>query len=447
MIHRCALKSKETLLLLSLSFFLGLSCENDEPTFNPLLASVQVSAGFIGSFNSQRVYLLASDSKGNVLEYRQLENDETFELNSSSYAESTFTLSFVETIQYTTGAQQKYLTGKSFHGIKRGSKLLLKNRLPGNMYAGFSNFTAQNFDDNMAYHYTISSNGYGSTSNVSNPNTQSDPNNNQEFGLYSQNPTRLFVLKYDANQKPLGYLFPSTTYTVLQKYEISVGGNYSPMQTEVIHFPEFVSAGVTLYGRPAIDNYRELYEVSRSSTSYNNPLTIYYPGSAFPVYASRSWLYRENSYFENFNTNERSDFDFLKIEARLTISGQTISYSLSGGDGIALFDFNFNISDNEIYNWNSYASVESNGSITLPMLPAEITSNFASYSYDSWRAESKVEILQLIGVTTLEEYAASKANGTWLGFRNYKYTHVSVGNDLVGERGFRNDRVFFEDGF
>lgn len=436
---------KATLLLLSFSLFFASSCDQEEQPVNPLLVSVQVSADFISSFDNHRVYLLASDSEGNILEYRQLENDQTFELNSSSYTESTFTLSFIETIQYTTGSQQKNLNGKSFHGIKRGSKFLLKKQLPGYGNAGFFNFTVQNFDDGKANEYTLASNG--GISHVTNPTYQGNPVFNGEYVLYSRNPTRLFIAKYGADKKPLGYLFPPTTYTVSQKYMIDVDGVYSAFQTEVANISDFVSAGVTVYGRPFIDNYEEFYNVSSSSTLYNKSLTIYYPGTAFPGYASHSWLNRTDSYYENFNKSVRSDFDFLKVEATMNVSGQTINFSLKGDNGIALFGFRFITSDNEFYNWDSFASVNSNQSIVLPRLPAEITANFGAYSYSSWEPETQVEILQLEDVTSLEEYAASKANGTWLGSLNFKYAHVNSGSSFVGEHRFRYHPYFFKDGF
>ncbi len=445
MIHTSTPKTKATLLLLFLSLFFASSCDQEEEPFNPVLVTVQVSADFISSSNDQHIYLLASDNEGNILEYRQLENDQTFELNSASYTESTFTLSFIETMQYTTGSQQKHLTGKSFHGIKRGSKFPLKKQLPGYGNAGFFNFTVQNFDDSKANEYTLASNG--GISYVTNPNYQGNPTFNGEYSLYSRNPTRLFVVKYDVDKKPLGYLFPSTTYTVSREYTIDVDGTYSPFQTEVINFSANGFVGVAVYGRPRTDNYEELYKISNSSTSDNNSLTVYYPGTTFPGYASLSWLNENNSYYENFNKSTRSDFDFLNVEATMNVSNQTITCSLKGNNGIALFGFKFTKSDSEVYNWDSFVSVNSNQAITLPKLPAEIIAKFDAYSYNSWQPESQVEILQLESVSSLEEYAASKTNGTWLGSLNFKYSHLNSGSSFTGEHRFRNYPDFFRDGF
>lgn len=444
MIHCCTSKTKVTLLL-SLSLLFALSCEQDEQSFNSLLASVQVSAGFISPFESQSIYVIASDSNGEVIEYLKLENDQTFELTSISYTESTFTLSFIKTEQHITGKQQKHLIGKSFHGLKRGTKLFLKKQLPGYGNVGFFNFTAQNFDANQAFEYTLSSNG--DIAHVTNPNSQGNPNYNGEGVLYSKNPSKVFILKYGADQKPLGYLFPSTSYTVSQKYEIDVSGNYLPLQTEVVNFSNLAFVGVRVYGRPNIDHYKELYEVSSSTTSYGNTLTIYYPGTTFPGYASHSWLNENNSYYENFNKSERFDFDFLAIKATIGVFGQTVNYSLVGDYGIALFNFNIAASDDEIYDWNSFAVTGADQTITLPKLPAEITADFATYSYSSWRVNPLAEILQFESISNLEEYAINKANGVWLGSLNYKYAYLNLGTDLVNPDMHKVTSDFFGSGF
>lgn len=412
------------LFMVSIGFFIATSCDQEEQLNDPLIVSVQVSADFINSYSNETVYIMASDSEGEILDYKKLDNDRTTQLSAPEYAKDNFTLSFVLTYQNTSGAAKRHLIGKSFHGINRGSNLLLKRQLSGYGNAGFFNFNLTDFDSETNVKYTLASNG--DITSFFYPTSH----NTGDAPIYSKNPTRLFITKFSPSQEPIGYLFPSTNYTVSRKYEISLEGTYLPFQTEQINFSDQVTAGVITYGITQIGSTKELYQVSNNNLYSGNILRIFYPGATFPAYASHSWQQVEEVYFENFNNEKRSDFNLLKVESEIDFSGQQVNYSINGDKALVCFDFDIEETESETYNWNCFASTGADQSIVIPRLPSEITSNFVGFSNSSWEANDLVEIVQMEGISTIGDYAIATAKGTWFGDRNYRYAGLNLPSDI-----------------
>jgi hypothetical protein len=410
-----------TRLALSLVLLFLFSCNDEEEAFNPQLVTVQVSADFINA--NSNLYLLASKSNGDIIDYVKLENDKTFELNTDAYLDQTFTLSFVEKQRFLP-SQKTELSGNSFHGIQRGTRLFLKRSILDNRNAGFFNFTLQNIETVNNVSYAISSNGeflsYDAIANEGFNHT-----------INSKNPTRLFITRYNATEEPISYLFPPTQHTVSNQYTIDIGGDYTPFQNENISFSDNVFAGVKVYGRTRLDNFIEQYQVSTSSVYYGNTLNVYYPGNVFAAYASRSWMNKNNFYFENFNKEKRSDFDFLRTEIELSNDSQQFIYSVTGDALVLRFDFNMNGNEFEAYDWNAYANAGVSKQLTLPRLPLEIMSEFTLYNYDHWSSELLVELMQVEGIYSVNEYLISEAEGKWLGTQNTKYVYAYLGSGSV----------------
>lgn len=407
-----------TRLALSLVLLFLFSCDDEEQAFNPQLVTVQVSADFINASSS--VYLLASNNKGDIIDYVKLENDKTFELNSDTYLDPTFTLSFVEKFRF-TNSQKTELQGNSFHDLQRGARLFLKRNIPGDVNAGFFNFTLQNIETANNISYSISSNGDILSYSLI---TKED----FKHSINSKNPTRLFITKYSGTEEPISYLFPSTQHVVSSDYTIDIGGDYTPFQSENVNFSDNVFAGVKVYGRTRLDNFIEQYQVSTSTVNYGNALNVYYPGDAFAAYSSRSRMNQNNFYFENFNRDKRSDFDFLTTEIELVNGSQEFTYSVTGDAIVLRFDFNMNGNEFESYDWNSFANAGIDKQITIPKLPIEITSNMSLFNYDSWNSELLVELMEVEGIYSVDEYLVSEAKGTWIGTQNTKYAYAYLGS-------------------
>jgi hypothetical protein len=407
-----------TRLALSLVLLFLFSCNDEDQTFNPRLITVQVSADFI-NVNSN-LYLLASKSNGDIIDHVKLENDKTFELNTDVYLDQTFTLSLVEKYEYSSG-QKTELSGNSFHDIQRGTTLFLKRSISENGNVGFFNFTLQNIETANAISYSISSNGDVVSHN-------SITNEDFNHTIYSKNPTRLFITKYNAQEEPVSYLFPLAQHTVMNQYAIDIRGDYTTFETEEVNFSDYVFAGVKVYGRTSPDSFIEEYEVSNSAVYYGNTLKVYYPGDIFAAYASRSWINENGIFFENFNKEKRNDFDFLNAQIELANTPQQFTYSVTGDGLILRFDFNMNGNEFETYDWNSFANAGINKQLTIPKLPIEIISDLSLFNYDSWSTESLVELMEVEGIYSIDEYLVSEAKGAWLGSKNTKYAYGYFGS-------------------
>lgn len=407
---------KLKVLLLSALLFTISSCDNDDDAFNPLLASVDVPEGFFSS--NTKLYILASDKAGNVIEFAEVIEGEITELKSDSYKESTFTLSIVDIYNY--GTSYKDLYGSSYHNLKRGVKVVLtEDDLEEESYL---NYTAQNFDVN-ASEYIISSNG----------------DNNYVYSDYltgylyfSKSPTRIFITKKDLNYTPTGFMFPTTTYTNGTTPTINLSGNYTAFQSETINFTEPVYAGVEVYGRSAANSYDEQYLVS-DVYEYDQSIVVKYPGTTFPAYASESYVSGDDYSYEAYNKSQRSDFSMMDIDATVTITGQTITYSATGDGNVVYLDIDQDGNDFEYFDWDVYAPVGSNQSVTIPKLPVEITTGFSSYSYAAWEAQEEISVMEIETIDSIDEYFAADMGSVDYRSLNSKSMYLYLGSGVARE--------------
>lgn len=412
-----------SVLLVVILLFVVSSCDKEEDPFNPLLVSVELPAGVLDSDGS--VYLVASDSEGEVITFAELSDGKTIELKSDSYTAATFTLSIVSAYQ---SGSYKDLYGSSYHEVSRGTKLVVPEDSADDGSEYFE-FNVQNFDSNTASYYTIAGNG-GSPDNGGSFNINFSDAGGYLF--FSKSPSRLFITKYDANYQPTGFQFPSTTYTSTQVPTINLAGNYTAFQSETVTFSEPVYAGVDVYGRLAADNYLEQYRVSSSDIS-GSSLSIKYPGNTFPVYSSESYVQGEDYYYEAYHKSQRSDFSLLDVDASVEIDGQTINYSVTTQGDVVSFYLEQQGGDFEYYEWEMYAPVGSNKSATIPKLPTEITNGFDSYSYTAWSTNEQVEVMEIENVGSLDEYLRADVDGRLYGALNTKRVYLYLGTGSARE--------------
>lgn len=408
-------KSARAAWLLGALLFVVSSCDNEDE-FNPLLASIQVPAGLLDS--DSKVYLLASDSEGEIIEFAEIQDGATTQLVSDTYTESTFTLSIVTAY---SDLSYKDLYGSSYHGVRRGVKIVVPESADEEV--DYFQFTTQNFDAVNASYYTLASNG--DASSIYPDDTSGD--------LYlSKSPTRFFITKYNLNYEPIGFQFPTTTYTAAQTPAVNLAGTYAAFQSETVNFTESSYAGVTVYGRVAADNFTELYEVSESSTG-STSLSIKYPGTTFPAYASSSYVEGFDYYYEAYHKSQRSDFSMLDVDATVEITGQTIDYSITSNGDVVSFDFDQDGSESEYFGWDIYAPTGANKSVTIPKLPTEITSTFSAYSYAGWTNDEDLEVMQIEGVDSVDEYILAEMDENLSGSVNAKYVYLYLGSGVARE--------------
>lgn len=409
---RCVLEKFKTLPLLVAGLFFVTSCDNEGDSFNPLLVSIQIPADVLDS--DSEIYMLASDANGDIIEFKVLEDGETNVLSSDSYKEGTFTLSL---ISRNASGQYKYLDGSSYYGVKRGLKVVL-DESTFNETEEYLEYTSQNFDINNASYYLLSSNGdidYVYPDDLSG-------------SLYlAKSPTRIFVTKYNQDYQPSGFLFPTTTYTASQSPAINLSGSYTAFQTETVTFSESVYAGVEVYGRPAANNYDEQYEVYDVS-SYGDELDIKFPGTTFPAYSSMSYVEGEDYYYSAYHKSQRSDFSMMDVNASVEIDGPTLVYTVTGDGEIVSLDFDQEGTNFEYLDWEIYANTGSNQSVTLPKLPAAITTGFSSYSYNNWEADEEIEVLEVEGIDSIDEYLNAELDGSQQYSLNAKYVYLYLGS-------------------
>jgi hypothetical protein len=406
------LKTGKLLPLMVAGLLLVASCDKGEDdSLNPVLFSIDIPEGLITSQSD--LYLVASDAEGETLAFTQLQDGQVNELRSDTYKESSFTLSIIS--KYTAG-QFKDLYGSSYHGVKRGQSLVIDGSAIEES-ENYINFTTGNFDVTNAASYAMASNG------------DTDYVYPDDLGgiLYmAKSPTRVFITKYNKNFVATGFLFPSTTYTASQEPIISLSGTYTPFQTETVTFSESVFAGVEVYGLPSATSYDEQYQVADVSTD-GTRLDIKYPGTAFPAYASYSYIEGDGYYLEAYHKSQRSDFSPMDVDATIEINGQEVTYSVTGDGDIVSLDFDQEGTDFEYIDWDMYANTGTNQSLVLPKLPIEITSGFSSYSYSNWQAEDELVVLQIEGISSTDEYLAGDIGGGLENSRNTKYLYLYLG--------------------
>lgn len=409
---------KLKVLVLFVFVFTISSCDNDEDAFNPLLASIEIPEEFLSS--TSKVFLLASDKAGEVIEFAEVKNGEVTELKSDSYKESTFTLSFVE-VYTASGSAYKDLYGISYHNLKKGTKIILTDDDLED--ETFINYTAQNFDVATASRYVVASNSDYS---------YVYPDDLSGNLYFTKGGTRTFIIKYDQDNVAAGFMFPTITFAAGTNAIINLSENFTTLQSETVTFTDPAYIGVAVYGRPDANLYDQQYLVSQDN-GYDEPLTVKYPGTTFPAYSSESYAEGDDYYYEAYNKSQRSDFAMLDVNATLNITGPTIVYSLTGDGSIASFDFEMEGNDFEYFDWDLYAPVGSNQSVTIPKLPSEITTAFITFNYEAWEAEEEVSVMEIENIDSIDEYFRADMSSVDYRSLNSKYLGLYMGSGVARE--------------
>lgn len=378
--------------LLALCMLVVSSCDDENGGFTPLLIKVTVPDGYL---DGEIVYIVASSADGNVITFTQLQDGEVNELSSESYTEGTFTLSVVN--RY-VGTSYKDLYGTSFLGVQRGLEIDLPEYEEEDY--GYFQLTGTNFDLN-ASEYSISGNGgYGSYIDSEYPTTWID---------ITTSPSRIFITKYDANFNPTGFMYPSATYADAGQFEVNLSGTYTAFQTETVNFSQTTYASVDVYGLPTANNFTQMFEVSESD-NFGTSLTVRYPGTTFPAYASYSYVWGEDYEYEGFSKTKKHDFDVPDANISINATGGSATYTATGEFDFMYFDFEQGPNDDEEYiEWSIYAPAGSNKTAAIPDIPTDITTGF-SFSSSAWALEDYAA-LRVAGINSMNELVLSDASG------------------------------------